>query len=127
LAAAQTATAARPPTEPPPELGRGGTLRIAATTFPDTLDPQDSSFANEVAVAALNYAGLTRFDKDLRTVPAAAEKWEVSQDATEFTFHLRDGLKYSDGSPLTSRDFADAVKRSLDPRGVVGDYQVTFS
>jgi len=101
-------------------------LRIHNWNFPTTLDPQASAFADEIGVEVLNYEGLTRFDKDLKTVPAAAEKWEKNQDATEFTFTLRDGLKYSDGSPLTSRDFAAAIKRSLDPRGNVGGYQSTF-
>ncbi|MBK9714284.1 MAG: peptide ABC transporter substrate-binding protein [Kouleothrix sp.] len=101
----------------------GNTLRIAESTWPDTLDPQDSSFTNEIAVEILNYEGLTRLDKDLKTVPAAAEKWEYNSDATELTFTLRDGLKYSDGSPLTSQDFLKGVYRTLDPRGVVGDYQ----
>jgi oligopeptide transport system substrate-binding protein len=104
----------------------GGVLRIAQTSWPDTIDPQDSSVANEIAVEILNYEGLTRFDKDLKTVPAAAEKWESNTNATEFTFHLRDGLKYSDGSPLTAQDFVNAVYRSLDPRGNIGDYQGTF-
>jgi oligopeptide transport system substrate-binding protein len=103
-----------------------GVLRVAQTSWPDTMDPQDSSVANEIAVEILNYEGLTRFDKDLKTVPAAAEKWDSNQDATEFTFHLRDGLKYSDGSPLVAQDFVNAVYRSLDPRGTIGDYQGTF-
>jgi oligopeptide transport system substrate-binding protein len=103
-----------------------GILRIHQPTWPDTIDPQDSSTANEIAVEILNYEGLTKFDKDLKTVPAAAEKWDINADATEFTFHLRDGLKYSDGSPLRAQDFVDAMRRSLDPRGTVGDYQGTF-
>src|SRR5215217_4948827 len=59
-----------------------GTLRIAASlgTWPDTIAPQKSSFSNEIAILLLNYEGLTRFDKDLKTVPGAAEKWEYNQD-----------------------------------------------
>jgi len=124
--------AAMPPTAVPAEKptevsgAASGILRIQQPTWPDTLDPQDSSTANEIAIEILNYEGLTKFDKDLKTVPAAAEKWDVSEDGTEFTFHLRDGLKYSDGSPLKAQDFVDAVRRSLDPRGTIGDYQGTF-
>lgn len=104
----------------------GNMLRANLVTWPDTLDPQDASVANEIGVLSLAYEGLTRLDKDLNTVPAAAEKWEYNSDATEITFHLRDGLKYSDGSPLVAQDFVSAVARSLDPRGTVGDYQSTF-
>src|SRR4051812_19613221 len=132
---APTAAATAPATAAPAPAGNtpaqasaadGETIRIGQTTWPDTLDPQDTSVSNEIAVENLNYEGLTRFDKDLKTVPAAAEKWESNADATEFTFHLRSGLKYSDGSPLKAQDFVNAVYRSLDPRGTIGDYQGTF-
>src|SRR3712207_1145537 len=97
--ATQTPAADGGQTTDPPS---SNSLRIAASlgTWPDTLAPQKTSFSNEIAVLLLNYEGLTRFDKDLKTVPAAAESWEYNQDATQITFHLRDGLKYSDGSPI---------------------------
>jgi oligopeptide transport system substrate-binding protein len=101
-------------------------LRINLVTWPDTMDPQDASVANEIGVLGLAYEGLTRLDKNLETVGAAAESWEYNADATGITFHLRDGLKYSDGSPLTAQDFVNAARRSLDPRGTIGDYQSTF-
>jgi oligopeptide transport system substrate-binding protein len=104
----------------------GGVLRFHDTAFPVTLDPQDSSIANEIAVLLLNYEGLTRFDENLETVPGAAESWESNEDATEFTFTLRENLTYSDGSPLTAQDFVNAARRSLDPRGIVGNYQSTL-
>src|SRR5581483_7082740 len=47
--------------------GSGSVLRIADSTWPDTLAPQKSSFSNEIAVLIMNYEGLTRFDKDLKT------------------------------------------------------------
>jgi oligopeptide transport system substrate-binding protein len=125
-AEAPTAMPAEAATAAPASTTSGGVLRIHQPTWPDTIDPQDSSVANEIAVEILNYEGLTKFDKELKTVPAAAEKWDINADATEFTFHLREGLKYSDGSPLRAQDFVDAVRRSLDPRGVVGNYQGTF-
>jgi oligopeptide transport system substrate-binding protein len=120
-------TAAPAATNPPEQQpSAGNILRANLVTWPDTLDPQDASIANEIGVLSLAYEGLTRLDKELNTVPAAAEKWEYNQDATEITFHLRDGLKYSDGSPLSAQDFVNAIARSLDPRGTVGDYQGTF-
>ncbi|MEO7911709.1 MAG: peptide ABC transporter substrate-binding protein [Roseiflexaceae bacterium] len=127
-----TAPAAAQATQAPADAqttgATGGTLRIAASlgTWPDTIAPQKSSFSNEIAILLLNYEGLTRFDKDLKTVPAAAEKWEYNQDGTQITFHLRDGLKYSDGSPITAQDFVNAVYRTLDPHSP-GDYQTSLS
>lgn len=50
---------------------------------------------------------------------AAAESWDVSDDAKTFTFHLRQGLKFSDGSPLTSADVLDSFQTSMsDPENV---------
>ena len=100
----------------------GNTLRIALTAWPGTLDPQKVQISNEIAVLQLNYQALTALDKDLKTVPAAAESWEYNDDATSITFKLRDGLTYSDGSPLHAQDFVNAVYRQLDPRSA-GNYQ----
>lgn len=121
--AAPAPTNAAAPTAGTAEGGAGGgVIRIGVSTWPDTMAPQKASFSNEIAVLGLNYEGLTSLDKDLKTVPGAAEKWEYNSDATEVTFTLRDGLKYSDGSPLTAGDFVKAVYRTLDPHNP-GDYQ----
>ncbi|MEZ4506456.1 MAG: peptide ABC transporter substrate-binding protein [Thermomicrobiales bacterium] len=97
-------------------------LRIHQSTFPENLDPQKSSFTSEIAVLALNYEGLARQDSELNTVPAAAESWEFNEDATQLTFHIRDGLTYSDGTPITSENFRFAVERTCDPN-TAGEYQ----
>lgn len=100
----------------------GKVLRIHQQTFPDVVDPQKSSFANEIAILSLNYEGLTRQNNDLETVGAAAESWEFNDDLTVITFHLREGLTYSDGSPLTAENFRYAVERNCDPN-TAGQYQ----
>lgn len=96
-------------------------LRINLGTFPDVLDPQKSSFVNEIANLKLVYEGLTRQDGDLATVPAAAESWTYNDDATQLTFTLREGLKYSDGSPLNAERFAYSIRRNIDP-ATAGEY-----
>jgi len=100
----------------------GKVLRIHHVTDPDVVDPQQSSFSNEIDVLALTYEGLTRSDSSLQTVPAAAESWEYNEDSTVLTFKLREGLTYSDGSPLTAERFRYAVERNCDPN-VAGEYQ----
>src|SRR5215216_4129543 len=100
----------------------GKVLRVHQDTYPDVVDPQKSSFAIEIAVLALPYEGLTRLDTNQETVPAAAESWEYNEDATQIAFHLREGLKYSDGSPLTAENFRYAVERTCDPV-TAGEYQ----
>lgn len=101
-------------------------LRTHTTTAPDVVDPQVSSVTNEISILALNYEGLTKLDENLQAVPAAAKEWEFNEAGDVITFTLQDDLKYSDGSPLTSANFAYAVERNCDPK-VAGEYQfVTF-
>ncbi len=97
------------------EAPTGKVLRIRMPYWPDTLDPQKTSYIQEIAVSALDYEGLTRLDEDLKTVPAAAKSWEFNADGTVLTFHLRDGLVYNDGSPLTAERFRFAIERACDP------------
>jgi oligopeptide transport system substrate-binding protein len=104
----------------------GKVLRVHHPTYPDVFDPQRSSFTNEIDILSAAYEGLTRLDTDQQTVAAAAERWEYNEDATELTFFLRDGLQYSDGSPLTAENFRYAVQRNCDPN-TAGEYQsITF-
>ena len=100
----------------------GKILRVHQTTDPDVVDPQKSSFTNEIELLALNYEGLTKLDENLNTVPGAAESWEFNEDGTVLTFHLRQGLMYSDGSPLTAENFRYAIERTCDPN-TAGQYQ----
>ncbi|MFM8322306.1 MAG: peptide ABC transporter substrate-binding protein [Chloroflexota bacterium] len=100
-------------------------LRINLETYPDIIDPQRSSFANEIAHLQMIYEGLTRLDEKLETVPGAAESWEYNADATELTFTLRSGLKYSDGSLLNAKRFEYAILRNINPE-TAGEYaQIT--
>jgi oligopeptide transport system substrate-binding protein len=90
---------------------------------PDTIDPQKSSFVNEIAQAAFVFEGLMTFDpKTSRPVPAAAEKMPVvSADGLRYTFTIRDGLKYSDGTRLVAKNFEYSFLRGCDPTQA-GDY-----
>ena len=97
-------------------------LRVHQFIYPDFVDPQKSSFTNELDILALIYEGLTRLDENQQTVPAAAESWEYNADATQITFHLQEGLTYSDGSPLTTENFRYAAERTCDP-ATAGSYQ----
>lgn len=96
-------------------------LRINLATYPDIIDPQKSSFVNEIAHLKLIYEGLTKFNEKLETVPGAAEKWEYNTDATELTFQLRKDLKYSDGTLLNAKRFEYSLQRNIDPT-TAGEY-----
>jgi oligopeptide transport system substrate-binding protein len=100
-------------------------VRMNLGTYPDIIDPQKSSFVNEIAHLKMMYEGLTRLNEKLETVPAAAEKWEFNKDASELTFSLKKGLKYSDGSPLNAARFKYSIMRNINPE-TAGEYaQIT--
>ncbi len=82
---------------------------------PDGIDPgiTNNSFASIFLVNC--FEGLATYDTQGNVVPGTAESWDISEDGTVYTFHLREGLKWSDGSPLTANDFVYAYKRVLDP------------
>lgn len=90
-------------------------LRLGTTGFPDSLDPQKVSFANEFAAVGLAYEGLLGTDKNGNVGPGAADEWELSADKKKMTFHIRDGLVRSDGARIGCADFEYALKREVDP------------
>jgi oligopeptide transport system substrate-binding protein len=96
-------------------------LRVNIGTYPDVIDPQKSSFVNEIAHLKLVYEGLTKYNEKLETVPGAAESWTYNDDATELTFTLRPDLTYADGSQLNAQRFAYAIKRNINPE-TAGEY-----
>lgn len=90
---------------------------------PDTIDPHKASFLGEIGIVMQVFEGLMSLDpKTLKPIPAAAAKDpEVSADGLTYKYTLRDGLKYSDGSPLTAKDFAYGYTRTCSPQNA-GDY-----
>ncbi|ASS75881.1 hypothetical protein CIG75_13565 [Tumebacillus algifaecis] len=59
--------------------------------------------------------GLVRLDKNGKAEEGLAKKWEISKDGLTYTFHLRDGIKWSNGDPVTAHDFEYSWKRTLNP------------
>jgi len=93
---------------------------------PDTIDPQKESFTNEVGQTMMVFEALMSFDpKTLKPIPGAAkENPKLSSDGLTYTYTLRDGLKYSDGTAVTAKDFAYGFTRTCDP-AVAGEYAFT--
>lgn len=106
---------------PGPAAAKPAVLRVNLGSYPDVVDPQKSSFVNEIAHLEMFYEGLTRLNAKLETVPGAAEKWEYNADATELTFTIRKDLKYSDGSVLNAKRFEYSLLRNIDP-ATAGEY-----
>jgi peptide/nickel transport system substrate-binding protein/oligopeptide transport system substrate-binding protein len=58
---------------------------------------------------------LVELDKDFNVIPASAESWEVSEDGLTWTFHIKPGLEWSDGTPLTAYDYEATYRYAADP------------
>jgi ABC-type transport system substrate-binding protein len=91
----------------------------------DTYDPRslDPALSTDVPTGrAVSYVfdGLTRFTPDARVVPGLAERWEVSPDGRVYTFHLRQGVKFHDGRPLTAAHVKSSFERVLAPGSTAG-------
>lgn len=119
------------PTAPTTQAGGdqpdpNGELVTNMGSEPDTIDPQKESFVGEVGVTMKVFEALMTADiKTGKPIPAAAkDQPKVSSDGKEYTYTLRDGLKYSDGSPLTAADFKYGWERLCDPT-TAGEYAFT--
>ena len=92
----------------------GNVLRYVMNSEPETLDPNMNNYASTSNVLLNLFTGLYQYSADGTGVePACAESYTVSEDGLTYTFKLREGLKWSDGSPLTAADFEYSWKREL--------------
>lgn len=82
---------------------------------PETLDPSLITGQPEGRIASALFEGLTNFDEHGQVVPGVAEKWDLSPDGRVYTFHLRKDARWSNGQPVTARDFRDSWQRMLAP------------
>lgn len=94
---------------------RGGTLRVSVDQAVAKLNPLIVRVNPEYLVAELLYSGLTRLDPEMAAEPDLAESWTSNDDLTEWTFTLRDGLVFHDGSPCTAKDVVATFEAILDP------------
>jgi peptide/nickel transport system substrate-binding protein len=95
---------------------RGGTLRISVDQAASVLNPILTRVNPEYLLAELLYSGLTRLAPDMTAEPDLAISWSTSRDLTEWTFKLRPGVAFHDGSPCTARDVAATFTAILDPK-----------
>jgi len=91
------------------------TLTVQITEAPASLDPQKATGDKPDQVIGDLFEGLVADDAQGRPVPGQAESWTISSDGLIYTFHLRKGLRWSDGLPLTADDFVFAFRRLVDP------------
>lgn len=123
------------PAPVPDDAAEGGTLTVLTAVAPSTLDPTQAYYTDSTAILSdLVTRSLTQYayneeTNDMQLVPdMATDLGRPNEDNTEWTFTLREGLKYEDGTDVTAEDVAYAVKRSFAiaelPDGPT--YQTTF-
>lgn len=90
---------------------KGGTVSVGITSDIDGLDPHKITSAGTREIQFNVYEGLVKVDVSGNLNPAVAEKYEISSDAKEYTFTLREGVKFSNGKAVTGADVVYSLKR----------------
>ena len=93
----------------------GADIAVQLGPDPETVDPALNTAIDAGNIILHAFETLLTFDEKNNIVPGQAESYEVSEDGLTYTFHLRDGLKWSDGSDFTAEDFVYSWKRLADP------------
>ncbi|MBI1795428.1 MAG: peptide ABC transporter substrate-binding protein [Candidatus Eisenbacteria bacterium] len=98
-------------------LPPGNVLRFNLGAEPETYDPDLAVGQPDGRVARMLFEGLTREDpQTLEPLPGEAYRWEISGDGRTYTFHLRPGIRWTDGRPVTAEDFRWSWIRLLEPK-----------
>ncbi len=89
-------------------------FRYVTGDEPESLDPVVSTGQPEARIYMALYDGLVEYNpKTLAPMPAMAERWDVNNDSSEFTFHLRRNGRWSNGDPIDANDFVYSFRRAL--------------
>jgi len=105
------------------------TLSVSLSSDPTYLDPALNSSVDGACLVANTFAGLYTYNSDGECIPSLADSnnpYEVSEDGLTYTFHLKDNLKWSDGTSLTANDFVYSWNRAVSS-SVNADYAYMFS
>ncbi|NLK88253.1 MAG: peptide ABC transporter substrate-binding protein [Clostridiaceae bacterium] len=105
--------------------GKADVLTVCVGPDPDTIDPALNSAVDGATLIVHGFEGLMTLDKNGVPVPGQAKSYDISEDGTTYTFHLRDGLKWSDGKALKASDFVYSWNRAISP-DTAADYEYMF-
>ena len=90
-------------------------VRVVIYSEPTSLSLIGNTDMNSSQIASLISDGLVAYDAKARCVPMVARSWEMAPDGRTLTFRLREGVKWHDGAPVTSKDVAYTVEKIKDP------------
>ena len=99
----------------PTDTGATGGIFRRLWADPPTLDPHLTSDTTSAGIVVEVFSGLITLDTDLSLQPDIAERWEISEDGTVYTFFLRKNAKFHDGKPITAQDFVWSLNRAASP------------
>ena len=100
---------------PLPSKEAGATVRIGTSFLPNDPDPRSAIAWPNIQLCMQLFDRLVEAWPERTIVPSLAERWEIADDGMRYVFHLRDGLRWSDGHPLTAHDVEYGIKRVLNP------------
>jgi oligopeptide transport system substrate-binding protein len=106
--------------------GEAGVLKRGNRFEPGSLDPHKINTTYEGAIVLDLFEGLTAYDADGAPGPGLAQSWSVSPDGLRYTFFLRAGLQWSDGSPLAAEDVVFSLRRLLDRKTAAPAAQLLY-
>jgi ABC-type oligopeptide transport system substrate-binding subunit/class 3 adenylate cyclase len=102
-------------------------LRVATSFLPNDLDPKSAIAWPNIQACMQLFDRLVEAWPERTIVPSLAERWEISDDGLRYVFHLREGLTWSDGTPLTAHDVEFGIKRVLDPESPGSSVAIYFA
>ena len=105
--------------------GDSTTLKLQVASEPDKLDPALNSSVDGAILAAASFGGLYTYNEQGELAPNFATGYEMSEDGLTYVFTMRDGLKWSNGDPLTAKDFEYSWKRAVAAE-TAADYSYMF-
>jgi oligopeptide transport system substrate-binding protein len=102
-------------------------FRYVTGDEPQSLDPPMSLGQGEARIYMALYDGLVEYDpKNLSPMPSLAERWDINQDSSEFTFHLRPNGRFSNGDGIDANDFVYTFRRALSPELASGNAYLAY-
>lgn len=93
----------------------GSSVTVAIDADLNTMDYEYATDGNSFIMQSMCVSGLAMLDSDGQPVPDMAERWDISEDGMTYTFHIREGVKWSNGTPVTAQDFVYGWQRLVDP------------
>jgi ABC-type oligopeptide transport system substrate-binding subunit/class 3 adenylate cyclase len=112
---------------PPESQAATERVRVATSFLPNDLDPKSAIAWPNIQVCMQLFDRLVEAWPERTLVPSLAERWEISDDGLRYVFHLREGLAWSDGTPLTAPDVEFGIKRVLDPESPGSSVAIYFA